>query len=293
MEDRVAHFSDRGWRVGETVSDYLAAHGDAGNLPWSQYAIAGTVAVVVIGVVVALARKPIRVAAEYLRSVVFRLGRFSRIAGPGLFFLVPILERVQKTVSLQVEATSLTSEKVLTHDAVSVSAMAVVFWRVSDPKQAVLAVEDYAGAVRNAANAALLETIGGSALHDLLGGRQAVDARMAEAIARRVTDWGVTVDKVDLQDIRIPQELEDAMSRNAQAQQESRARVTLAAAEVDVARKTAEAAAIYDQNPTALRLRQMGLVYEMGQNSNTILVPTEMAGAMAAITAASPRAAAP
>jgi regulator of protease activity HflC (stomatin/prohibitin superfamily) len=89
-----------------------------------------------------------------------------------------------------------------------------------------------------------------------------------------------------LQDIRIPQELEDAMSRNAQAQQESRARVTLAAAEVDVARKTAEAAAIYDQNPTALRLRQMGLVYEMGQNSNTILVPTEMAGAMAAVSVA-------
>jgi regulator of protease activity HflC (stomatin/prohibitin superfamily) len=222
----------------------------------------------------------VRIVDQWRIAVVLRFGRFAGARGPGFILLLPF-ERVHAYVDMRVRTTPLTAERALTQDTVAVGVDTIVFWQVVDPQLASMGVENYAEAVGQAALTSIREAIGGTTLQHLLAEREILDSRIQAAMTRRTAAWGVSVTSVDIKDVSIPPDLYEVMSRQAQAEREKSARVTLASAEIEVARATAEAAKIYDDNPTALSLRRMGLVYEMGQNSNTIMIPTDLAGAMA------------
>lgn len=282
MPDRIAHFQNGQWML---MGDYIPPPPPSETMSWldmlfyyGKWALAAALIYVVVSVLI---RSTIRIVADYRRLVIFRLGKFKEVKGPGVVFLMPFVDRVQATVHLRTQALSLKAENTMTRDAVSVTIDAVVFWKVVDPKLAVLVVEQYWKAIEQIALTALREMIGSCTLAQLLSERQVVDAKLREAIEARVELWGLDVQSVDIKDVAIPENLEDAMSRQAQAERERDARITLAEAEVGIASKTAEAAKIYDSVPTALRLRQMALVYEMGKNGTTILIPTDIAGSVA------------
>lgn len=279
MPDRIAHYQNGQWIL---LGDYPGVPEPDSWLDilihFGEIAVAGILLYVVASILI---RSTVRIVADYRRLVIFRLGKFKEVSGPGIVLLMPFVDRVQATVHLRTQALSLTAENTMTKDAVSVTIDAVVFWKVVDPKLAVLVVEQYWEAIEQVALTAMREMIGACTLAQLLSERQVVDAKLREAIESRVEPWGLFVQSVDIKDVAIPEALEDAMSRQAQAERERDARITLAEAEVGIAEKTAEAAKIYDQTPTALRLRQMALVYEMGKNGTTILIPTDIAGSVA------------
>ena len=242
----------------------------------------GVVVLVVAVVLVLFLLGCFRIAKEYERAVIFRWGRYERVAGPGLYVVLPILWRVERKLLVRTVNSPLNAEETMTADTVPVTVQAVIFWRVADPKLAVLAVEDFKDSVQQAASAALRETIGATTLTRILSDRHHIDDQLAQAIASRVQPWGILVERVDILDIAIPPAMVDVMSRHAQAVQESLARVTLAESEVAVAEATIRAAALYDRSPTAFRLRQMDLTYQIGQNSKntTIFMPTELSASM-------------
>jgi regulator of protease activity HflC (stomatin/prohibitin superfamily) len=221
-------------------------------------------------------RASVRFVYQWDRAVIFRFGNYSRLGGPGLTFKWPWVEDFYSFVDLRTRTSSLKAEETLTRDAVAVTVETICFWRVMDAQKAALSVYGYENAVEQVASVCLREAIGAALLNSLLSDRTAIDAHLRDAIAARVTPWGIEVQSVDLKDISIPDDLQDAMSRQAQAERERDARITLAEAEMLIATKMVTAAATYDASPNALRLRQMGLIYEMGQNGTTILIPTEM-----------------
>jgi regulator of protease activity HflC (stomatin/prohibitin superfamily) len=239
--------------------------------------------IILIGVIFALT---LRTAAEWERAVVLRLGRFAGIRGPGLYFLIPAFEIVYATVDTRRQSTRISAEDTLTADAVSVTMDSIMFWRVSDVKRAATELTDYRGMIAQVAQTSLREVISATTLNDILSQREEMDARLQQYIMKKSAGWGIGDISVEIRDVKIPPELNDAMSRNAQAEKEKQARVTLASAEVAIAEQIAQASQIYAENPVALQIRQMGLIYDMNKDRGvTILVPTDMANALGASVA--------
>lgn len=216
-----------------------------------------------------------RVANEWERAVILRLGRFNRLVGPGVFWVIPFVERVVLWADLRVRTSTFAAEKTLTADTVPVDVDAVLFWKIENSERAALAVEDYRKAVSWAAQTALRDIIGKTHLADMLTGREAIDVDLKTLIDARTHDWGISVKSVEIRDVTIPPNLEDAMSRQAQAEREKRARVILGDAEVEIAAKFEMAAKRYENNPTAFQLRAMNILYEgLKEKGSLMVVPS-------------------
>lgn len=218
-----------------------------------------------------------RVALQWETAVILRLGRFAGLRGPGVFWVVPLIERPVVWIDNRVRTTGFAAEKTLTADTVPVDVDAVLFWSVVDPMKAAIAVEDFEEAVAWAAQTALRDVIGKTELGPMLVGRENLDEEMQSLIRARTESWGISVHSVEIRDVVIPQSLEDAMSRRAQAERERQARIILSGAEVEIADKFAEAAARYRHDPVALQLRSLNLLYEgMKERGSIMVVPSSM-----------------
>ncbi len=222
-----------------------------------------------------------RVAKQWEKAVVLRLGRFRGLKGPGLFGVIPFIDSVTTWVDSRVRATGFAAEKTLTSDTVPVNVDAVLFWAVADAEKAALKVENYCEAVAWAAQTALRDIIGKTDLARMLTGREAIDVELQKLIVTRTHEWGITIIAVEIRDVVIPLALEDAMSRQAQAEREKQARIILGDAEVAISRKFSEAAEAYHNNAVALQLRSLNLLYEgMKEKTTLMVVPSGMAEAM-------------
>jgi regulator of protease activity HflC (stomatin/prohibitin superfamily) len=217
----------------------------------------------------------LRVASQWEKAVVLRLGKFHGLRGPGVFWIIPIVDTIPSWIDHRVMVTPFSAEKTLTKDTVPVDVDAVLFWVVWDAEKAALEVKDYQTAIAWAAQTALRDIIGRMMLADILIGRSAIDEELQHIIDERTTPWGVTVNSVEIRDIVIPQDLEDAMSRQAQAERERQARVILGESEKQIAASFAEAAQSYVDNPTALHLRAMNMLFEgLKQKGALVIVPS-------------------
>jgi regulator of protease activity HflC (stomatin/prohibitin superfamily) len=232
--------------------------------------------IVVTVAIAAIAAAAIRVADQWQRVVVLRLGRFRGLEGPGLFFIIPIIETVPYWIDVRVITSTFKAEKTLTKDTVPVDVDAVLFWKVIDPQRAALDVADYNGAINWAAQTALRDVIGKTVLADMLEGREKISAELQRIIDVRTEPWGINVISVEVKDVLIPPALQDAMSMQAQAERERQARVILGDSERQVAEKFAEAAKTYADNPTAFHLRAMNMLYEglKRDNATIVIVPS-------------------
>ena len=225
-----------------------------------------------IGVYVLFALK---VANQWEKAVVLRLGKFHGLKGPGMFWIIPIVDAVTSWIDHRVIVTSFSAEKTLTKDTVPVDVDAVLFWVVWDAEKAALEVKDYQAAISWSAQTALRDIIGRMMLADILVGRSAIDEELQHIIDERTTPWGITVQSVEIRDIVIPQVLEDAMSRQAQAERERQARVILGESEKQIAASFAEASEAYIHNPTALHLRAMNMLFEgLKEKGALVIVPS-------------------
>ncbi|MHB9031769.1 MAG: slipin family protein [Anaerolineae bacterium] len=228
-----------------------------------------------------LVSSAIKVADQWDKAVVLRLGKFRFLAGPGLFFIIPIFDSVPYWIDIRVITTTFKAEKTLTKDTVPVDVDAVLFWKVVDPMKAALAVSDYQSAIGWASQTALRDVIGKTQLADMLEGREKISADLQRIIDERTEPWGINVISVEVKDVLIPSGLEDAMSMQAQAERERQARVILGDSERQVAEKFEEAARTYTHNPTAMHLRAMNMLYEgMKSNSTFIVVPASVLDTM-------------
>jgi regulator of protease activity HflC (stomatin/prohibitin superfamily) len=217
----------------------------------------------------------LKVASQWEKAIVLRLGKFKGLKGPGLFWIIPIMDAVPMWIDHRVMVTPFAAQKTLTKDTVPVDVDAVLFWVVWDAEKAALEVEDYRAAVDWAAQTALRDIIGKKMLADILVGRSAIDKELQTVIDERTTPWGVTVQSVEIRDIVIPQDLEDAMSRQAQAERERQARVILGESEKQIAASFAEASQAYISNPTALHLRAMNMLFEgLKEKGALVIVPS-------------------
>jgi regulator of protease activity HflC (stomatin/prohibitin superfamily) len=236
--------------------------------------------VVMIGVGLWLMQAP-RIALQWERAVVLRLGRFVALRGPGLFWIVPFVDRVSSWIDQRTITTSFAAEQTLTSDTVPVNVDAVLFWLVHDPQKAALEVQDYAQAVSWAAQTALRDIIGRTTLTDLLRGRERIEDELQHLIDQRSNPWGVTVSSVEMRDVVIPGALQDAMSREAQAAREKQARIILGQAELEIAKSFQEAAKSYHDDPTALHLRAMNMLYEgLKEKGALMLIPSSAVESM-------------
>lgn len=223
----------------------------------------------------------VKVADQWERVVVLRLGKFLSLRGPGLFFIIPVIDAVPFWIDTRVITTSFKAEKTLTKDTVPVDVDAVLFWKVTDPEKAALEVAAYHTAIAWASQTALRDVIGKTMLADMLTGRENIDANLQLIIDKRTEPWGVRVLSVEIRDVLIPSALEDAMSMQAQAERERQARVILGDSERQIAEKFEEAARTYVNNPTALHLRAMNMLYEgLKQNSTMVIVPSSVVDTM-------------
>jgi regulator of protease activity HflC (stomatin/prohibitin superfamily) len=238
----------------------------------------GPILGLVIGLLLAQAPK---VAKQWEKAVVLRLGRYVGIRGPGLFWIVPLIETVSSWIDQRIITTNFVAEQTLTSDTVPVNVDAVLFWMVYDPEKAALEVQDYQQAVSWAAQTALRDIIGRTALTELLRGRERIEEELQKLIDERSNPWGVTVQSVEMRDVVIPDALQDAMSREAQASREKQARIILGQAEVEIAHLFAKAAESYMENPTALHLRAMNMLYEgLKEKGALMLVPSSAVESM-------------
>jgi len=223
----------------------------------------------------------LKVASQWEKAVVLRLGKFHELRGPGVFWVIPIIDSIPSWIDHRVMVTSFSAEKTLTKDTVPVDVDAVLFWVVWDAEKAALEVKDYQSALAWAAQTALRDIIGRMMLADILVGRSAIDEELQRIIDERTTPWGVTVNSVEIRDIVIPQDLEDAMSRQAQAERERQARVILGESEKQIAASFAEASQAYVNNPTALHLRAMNMLFEgLKQKGALVIVPSSAVDTM-------------
>jgi regulator of protease activity HflC (stomatin/prohibitin superfamily) len=242
-------------------------------------------------IIAILISSAIKIADPWDRAVVLRLGQFKCLKGPGLFLIVPIIDNIPYLIDTRVITTSFKAEKTLTKDTVPVDVDAVLFWKVFDPKRAALEVADYLSAISWASQTALRDVIGKTMLSDMLEGRDKISTVLQKIIDERTEPWGIHVDSVEVKDVLIPAALENAMSMQAQAERERQARVILGDSERQVAEKFGEAALTYANNPVALHLRAMNMLYEgLKENSTIVIVPssavdTMQLGSMAGLTA--------
>lgn len=262
------------------------------------YAVFGTsdilkteISVAVIFIIAFAISSAVKIADPWDRAVVLRLGKFHSLKGPGLFFIIPILDNIPYWIDTRVITTSFKAEKTLTKDTVPVDVDAVLFWKVLDPKKAALEVADYLSAISWASQTALRDVIGKTMLSDMLEGRDKISNTLQSIIDERTEPWGIHVNSVEVKDVLIPPALENAMSMQAQAERERQARVILGDSERQVAEKFGEAAKTYANNPVALHLRAMNMLYEgLKQNSTIVIVPSSAVetmglGSMAGLTA--------
>jgi regulator of protease activity HflC (stomatin/prohibitin superfamily) len=223
----------------------------------------------------------LQVANEWEKAVVLRAGKFHGMRGPGLFWLIPVLDTIPRWIDHRVIVTPFNAEKTLTKDTVPVDVDAVLFWMVWDAKKASLEVEDYRAAISWAAQTALRDIIGKTMLADILVGREAIDHQLQHIIDERTTPWGVSVSSVEIRDIIIPPGLEDAMSRQAQAERERQARVILGESEKQIAASFSDAAKHYHGDPTALHLRAMNMLFEgLKEKGALVIVPSSAVDTM-------------
>jgi regulator of protease activity HflC (stomatin/prohibitin superfamily) len=241
--------------------------------------------------VAAITSSAIRVADQWSKAVVLRLGKFRALRGPGLFFIIPLIDAIPYWIDTRVLTSSFKAEKTLTKDTVPVDVDAVLFWKIVDPEKAALAVADYQSAIGWASQTALRDVIGKTMLSDMLEGRDKISALLQTIIDARTQPWGISVQSVEVKDVLIPASLEDAMSMQAQAERERQARVILGESELQVALSFGEAAKTYANNPVALHLRAMNMLYEgLKTNSTIVIVPssaidTMQLGGLAGLTA--------
>ncbi|MBI5353253.1 MAG: slipin family protein [Chloroflexi bacterium] len=222
-----------------------------------------------------------KVASQWEKVVVLRLGKFTGLKGPGLFWIVPIIDTAVMWIDHRVAVTSFSAEKTLTKDTVPVDVDAVLFWVVWDAEKAALEVTDYNSAISWAAQTALREIIGQMTLADILVGRGKMDADLQKIIDERTTPWGVTVQSVEIRDVIIPPDLENAMSRQAQAERERQSHMILGESEQQIAASFAEASKAYINNPTALHLRAMNMLFEgLKEKGALVIVPSSAVDSM-------------
>lgn len=245
---------------------------------WLTFNPAGVIVGLILGLLLSQAPK---VARQWERAVVLRLGKYVGLRGPGLFWIIPFVDSVSAWVDQRVITTSFAAEETLTSDTVPVNVDAVLFWMVYDPEKAALEVQNYPQAVSWAAQTALRDIIGRTSLTDLLRGRERIEEELQQLIDERSNPWGVTVQSVEMRDVIIPAALQDAMSREAQAAREKQARIILGEAEVEIAHSFETAAKSYRDNPTALHLRAMNMLYEgLKEKGALMLVPSSAVESM-------------
>jgi regulator of protease activity HflC (stomatin/prohibitin superfamily) len=216
-------------------------------------------------------------ARQWEKAVVLRFGKLHSLRGPGLFMIVPFVDTVATWVDQRIQTTEFNAEQALTRDTVPTNIDAILFWQVHDAERAALEIADYRQAILRVAQTSLREMIGSSPLSALLSERKAADQQLKEEIGRKTSEWGVSAVSVEIRDVAIPAQLQDAMSRQAQAEREKEARVILGSAEAEVACKFLEAATTYGHNPVALQLRAMNIIYEATKERGaTVLIPSSM-----------------
>jgi regulator of protease activity HflC (stomatin/prohibitin superfamily) len=246
--------------------------------PRSPVNIGAAIAMVIVALLIP---QSLMMANQWERAVVLRMGRLQGIKGPGVFRIMPILDRVATWLDQRIQTTEFNAEQALSKDTVPMNIDAVVFWQIHDPERAALEIADYRSGISRVAQTSLREMVGSSLLTDLLANRKHGDEVLRDEIARKISDWGISVLSVEIRDISVPPALQDAMSRQAQAERERQARVLLGQAEQEVAIKFVEAAEIYARSPAALQLRAMNIIYETTKERGaTILMPTAMVDAM-------------
>jgi regulator of protease activity HflC (stomatin/prohibitin superfamily) len=231
-----------------------------------------TVVPVLAGVYCAYALK---VAAQWQKAAVLRLGRYRGLRGPGLFHIIPVVDSVSQYVDQRVRVTDVRAETALTRDTVPVNVDAIVFWVVWNAEKAILEVMSFGEAVKLSAQTALRESIGRHELAQMITDREALGKELQRILDEKTNPWGITVQSVEIRDVQLPKELEDAMSRRAQAERERQARIILGTAETEISEKFAAAAAVYQNNPVALHLRAMNMLYEaIKERGSMIIVPS-------------------
>jgi regulator of protease activity HflC (stomatin/prohibitin superfamily) len=219
----------------------------------------------------------VKVANVWEKFVVLRVGKLQGVRGPGFFMIIPVIDNVVAVIDERIQTTSFNAEEALTKDTVPVNVDAIIFWHIHDAQKAALAITDYRQAIDRVAQTSLREMIGSSMLAALLSDRRAADSQLRDEIGAKTAEWGVTVGSVEIRDVAIPVALQDAMSRQAQAEREKQARVILGSAEAEIAAKFVEAAKVYESQAGALQLRAMNIIYETTKERGaTILMPTSM-----------------
>jgi len=241
------------------------------------------IAVAIVAIVIASALK---MANAWEKFVILRAGKLRGVKGPGLFLILPVIDRVVAVIDERIQTTAFSAEAALTKDTVPVNVDAIIFWFVHDAQKAALNITNYREAIDRVAQTSLREMIGSSMLAALLSERTAADELLRGEIARKTADWGISVKSVEIRDVAIPVALQDAMSRQAQAEREKQARVILGSAEAAIAGKFVEAAMTYADHPTALQLRAMNIIYETTKERGaTILIPTSMVDSLNPVVA--------
>jgi regulator of protease activity HflC (stomatin/prohibitin superfamily) len=221
----------------------------------------------------------IRKADEWERAIVLRFGRFSRIRGPGLFFLAPLADRVAETVDIRIRVTDFSAQETLTQDSVTVTVDAICFWLVWDPGKAILEVEDYQDAVILASKTALRNAVSSHDLSTFLERGDLIEKQIQGDVDKKTTEWGITVQYIEITDIQIPEELQDSLSRVAQAEREKKSRVLLAEAEIEIARRLGEAVTVYAENEPAMKLKILSILNEgLKAGNSMMLVPNSISG---------------
>lgn len=248
---------------------FLIVAGAVLAIGWGALSSAFVIAALVAGVVAAFT---MRIAPQWERVVVLRLGKFNRIAGPGLYFVIPVIEHAAAHVDQRMITTPFTAEEALTADLVPLDIDAVLFWMVWNPKDACVEVEDYASAIWWAAQTALRDAVGRINLAEVATRREQLDNEIKSILDEKTRTWGITVVSVEIRDIAIPKELQDAMSKEAQAERERNARLLLAEIEKDISEMFVDAAAVYDQNDKAMQLRTMNLIYESVKEKGGLVI---------------------
>ena len=252
--------------------------GAAPQLILDQFMPAVAAAAVLAALVVLLS---LRIALQWDRAVVLRLGHFHALKGPGVFWLVPFVDRIARYVDMRIRATEFFSESTLTRDTVPVNVDTVCFWMVWDARKAVLEVESYYRAISLSTQTALRDTIGTHTLEEMLTRREDLGRVLQEALDRKTNPWGITVQSVEIRDVIIPANLQNAMSKQAQAERERQARIILGTAETEIAAKFVEAARPYQSNPVAVHLRAMNMLYEgLKEKGSIIVVPSSAVDSM-------------
>jgi regulator of protease activity HflC (stomatin/prohibitin superfamily) len=281
-----------------TINKYIKAHG--ANQP--AIVLAGLIAVAAaycawlgqnngvhawywlagaLAIIAALIPQSLMIADQWERAVVLRLGKLTAIRGPGMFAIVPFIDSVASWLDQRIQTTEINAETALSKDTVPIHIDAVVFWQIHDPERAALEIANYRQAITQVAQTSLREIVGASLLSTLLADRKQCDQQLREEIGRKTADWGVSVLSVEIRDIGVPPALQDAMSRQAQAERERLARVLLSQAEQEIAQKFVEAADLYARSPGAMQLRAMNIIYETTkERGSTILIPTAMVDSM-------------